>query len=184
MKIEIDNNEFKVHKVSQAFFEKNADDFLRIGKSVFGEAAWTIEQYMKPYQGKWDLSCAAMADTKVVGFRIVTIYQMQGMRIAHGNLMAVDPQYQGQGIGNIIIGYSHSLCFEQGVHAITSEVNKEVSPGIGGLYARNGYLQVTEIGHLTTYLNVKGKIALLDKYRAGTASLFIASISDSNIDAQ
>jgi mycothiol synthase len=94
-----------------------------------------IQEHLEPYDFDAGLSRAATREEQIVGFLIAMRQQDEG--IGYVDLLAVDPEYQGQGLGSALLGSAFAAFAEAGLREAQLAVASDNPRGLR-VYQRAG----------------------------------------------
>jgi mycothiol synthase len=94
-----------------------------------------LEEHLKPYDFDAGLSRAATHHEQIVGFLIAMRQQEEG--IGYVDLLAVDPEYQGRGLGTALLGTAFAAFAEAGLREAQLAVASDNPRGLR-VYQRAG----------------------------------------------
>jgi mycothiol synthase len=94
-----------------------------------------VEEHLEPYDFDAGLSRAATREERIVGFLIAMRQQDEG--IGYIDLLAVDPEYQGRGLGSALLGSAFAAFAEAGLREAQLAVASDNPRGLR-VYQRAG----------------------------------------------
>ncbi|HOY84107.1 MAG TPA: GNAT family N-acetyltransferase [Candidatus Syntrophosphaera sp.] len=153
-----------IYRITPSFMRDNMDRFIQILKQK-NYQYWGPKEFMLDLPGKWDFSFAASDSSNgdiLVGFIICS---QKTTFLLHEHKLFVDPLYQRQGIGKMLIRKTLRHAAEAGVTDYALNVYPDSESAIA-LYDKLGMIRMNA---------VKDSIGLRYYYQ-GLVSLILKSI--------
>lgn len=129
--------EIRIERLKRRSMKNKLPDFLEMEKewTGLGETAWKKDNFLYPLPKKWKLSGYASIDRKPVGYAIVS-QPDKSKREAYLHKILVDSDYQGLGIGNMILESAKEKCRKKNIEKLVFKVRTDNEIAIR-LYRRN-----------------------------------------------
>jgi ribosomal protein S18 acetylase RimI-like enzyme len=137
--------DFSYEEVSRFFGE-----ITEIENKCF-EKQWTSNNFLLKVPDKEKLSILAFKDGKLIGYVIASSY----FNIAHLNRIAIHPDFQGHGIGRLLMTRLEKKAKENHLGSITLELDSK-KKALTKFYLPMGFSAMTE-SEISEYKNRKGK---------------------------
>ncbi|WP_254537078.1 GNAT family N-acetyltransferase [Halomarina litorea] len=125
-------------------------EVFRIERRVFPQP-WPFEAFERflDEPGFMVAECAADGDSDgsrdwrrgeraVAGYVVADLTPNFGRDIGHVKDLAVDPEFQGRGVGTLLLNHALATVEAQGAHATKLEVREDNDPALA-LYRRHGF---------------------------------------------
>jgi ribosomal protein S18 acetylase RimI-like enzyme len=124
-----------IKKITRPALENSIEKYIEILKDVRGEY-WEKEHFLTDLPGKFQLSCCALMDEKLIGY---IISSAKGPSLAHIHKFMVDKEHRGRRIGHLLLNYYEGLVKKKKIGTITLKVNENNSGAIR-FYLNHGFL--------------------------------------------
>jgi ribosomal-protein-alanine N-acetyltransferase len=102
--------------------------------------SWTPQRVARSLAQRETLVLAARDNARLAGFSIMQF----GEERAHLSLLAVCPDYQGQGVGRHMLEWLTKSALTAGIASIHLEL-REINAGARGFYLRQGFAETARI---------------------------------------
>jgi ribosomal-protein-alanine N-acetyltransferase len=137
----------KVVHLSKKKVLENINRLIEVDKVILDEP-WTEDNFLIELKGKWEHSLVALVDTNIVGF---VICSMKGENL-HIHRIAVSPEYQGRGIGTLLVEHLFTNCDKHGIKYVTVK-SKKINEKAQRFYERQAFKRIGTNGPNYVYKN-------------------------------
>ena len=115
---------------------KDIDEITKIEGRAFGSHAYDYPSLRYMLEIANSVTVVSIMDNKLVGY--ATVYFRKNSKVSHLESIAVDPDFQGYGIGKILLNEVEKISVEMKCSRIVLETFEKNVSALK-LYERNGY---------------------------------------------
>jgi len=140
----------KIVHLDKATVLENIDSLMKIDRVIIDEEGnWTLNNFLKHLNQKWDYSFAYFIENQIVGFIVCSIRAGN----PHIHRFAVLPEYQGKGIGRSLLNHICNLSSNNHLKYVTLQV-KKLNFDAQRYYEHHGFERIGLIGQNYVYKKV------------------------------
>jgi ribosomal-protein-alanine N-acetyltransferase len=138
----------KIVRLSKKMAIENMNRLIEIDKVILDEP-WVEDNFLMALNGKWENSFVALEDADIVGFVICSV---KGDNM-HIHRFAVAREYQGRGVGTLLIEHLFINCNEHNIVYVTVK-SKKTNEKAQRFYERRSFKRIGTDGPNYVYKRV------------------------------
>ena len=140
----------RIVRLSKKKVSDNINRLMEIDKVILDEP-WVEDNFLMELKGKGEHSLVALEDANIVGFVICSMKEEN----LHIHRLAVSPEYQGRGVGTLLIEHVFINCNEHDLIKYITVKTKKDNENAQRFYEGHGFKRIGTDGPNYVYKREK-----------------------------